>query len=243
MKSLRFFPLLFALAGLGVFAPIDRAQSPAGAGAASSFGESAPTVTAKHPALDLTYKRPTEKAKVRDYLLAAYGPVPILGSAIIAAGNQYENTPPEWGQGSKAYFQRFGSNFGTEVVTTTTHYALAEAFREDTAYYRCTCDGFFQRFGHAMVSTVTARHGEDGHRRFSISGIAASYTGNFTAVYGWYPSRYGGTDALRMGSYDVLATAGENLFLEFIYGGPRTVFGRFRKGGSMSAGPAIASDH
>jgi hypothetical protein len=243
MKPLRFSPLFFAITGVAVLAPLTQAQSPAGAGTSSSFIESTPSVKPNHAPLDLTYKRPTEKAMLRDYLLEAYGPVPILGAAIIAAGNQYQNTPPEWGQGSKAYFQRFGSNLGTEVVTTTTHYALAEAFREDTAYYRCTCDGFFQRFGHAMISTVTARHGEDGHRRFSISGIAASYTGNFTAVYGWYPSRYGSTDALRMGSYDVLATAGENLFLEFIYGGPRTVFGRFRKGGSTSAGPAIASDH
>jgi hypothetical protein len=243
MTSLRFFFPLFVLAGLGALAPLDRAQAPAGAGASSSFAESSPAVTANHPALDLTYKRPTEKAKLRDYLLQAYGPVPMLGSAIIAAGNQYQNTPPEWGQGSGAYFQRFGSNFGTEVVTTTTHYALAEAFGEDTAYYRCTCNDFFQRFKHAMISTVTARHGEDGHYRFSLSGVAASYAGNFAAVYGWYPSRYGGTDALRMGSYDVLATAGENLFLEFIYGGPRTVFGRFRRSGSSSAGPAIASDH
>jgi hypothetical protein len=169
--------------------------------------------------------------------------VPILGSAIIAAGNQIENTPPEWGQGRRAYFQRFGSNFGTEAVTTTARCALAEAFREDTAYYRCQCDDFFQRFKHAMISTVTARHGEDGHYRFSLSATAAPYTGTFTTVYGWYPSRYGAKDALRMGSYDLLATAGENLFLEFIYGGPRTLFGHFRRAGSTSASPAITSDH
>ena len=47
------------------------------------------------------------------------------------------------------------------MVTTTTRYALAEAFHEDTLYYRCDCHGIFPRLGHAVISTVTARHGQD----------------------------------------------------------------------------------
>ncbi len=242
MKLPRFFLLLLAITGLGVLAPADKAQSAAGSGASSAFAESSPSLTIKHPEMDLTYRRPTEKMKLRTYLLEAFGPIPIAGSALIAAGNQYQHTPPEWGQGTGGYAQRFASNFATAAVTTTAQYGLAEAFREDTAYYRCQCNGFFPRFKHAMVSTVTARHGEDGHRRFSLAALGSSYAGTFTTVYGWYPSRYGASDAVRMGSYNVIAIAGENLFLEFIYGGPRTLIGHFHRT-SPGTGPAIAASH
>jgi hypothetical protein len=75
-----------------------------------------------------------------------------------------------------------------------------------------------------MLSTVTARHGEDGHRRLSFPALVAPYAGTMTAVYGWYPDRYGAKDGLRMGNYNLLAFMGENLALEFIYGGPHTLF-------------------
>jgi hypothetical protein len=170
------------------------------------------------------YKRPTEKTKLRTYLFDAFGPYPIAGAAIVAGVNQAEGTPPEWGQGARAYGQRFGSNLAIAAVTTTTRYGLAKAFREDTVYYRCACKGFFPRLGHAMISTVTSRHGENGHRRLSFPALVAPYAGTMTAVYGWYPSRYGPEDALRMGNYNLLAFLGGNVALEFIYGGPHTLF-------------------
>ena len=51
---------------------------------------------------------------------------------------------------------------------TTTRYALSEALREDTLYYRCECKGVFPRLRHAVISTFTARRGVDGHRVFSL---------------------------------------------------------------------------
>jgi hypothetical protein len=47
-----------------------------------------------------------------------------------------------------------------------------------------------------------------------------------TAVYGWYPSRFGPKDAIRMGNYSLLAYAGENLSLEFLYSGPHSLLSR-----------------
>ena len=168
--------------------------------------------------------RPTEKMRLRTYLFDAFGPYPIVGAALIAGVNQYEGTPPEWGQGAGAYGRRFGSNLAIAGITTTTRYALAKALREDTVYYRCECKGFFRRFRHAMISTVTSRHGEEGRRRLSFPALVAPYAGTMTAVYAWYPGRYGAKDALRMGNYNLLAFAGENIALEFIYGGPHTLF-------------------
>jgi hypothetical protein len=244
MKMPRFILLLFAMLGLGVLPPVEKAQSLVDSRTFSS--SSAETSPAPAPAIkyspeDLLYKRPTEKMKLRTYLFDAFGPYPIAGAAIIAAVNQSENTPPEWGQGSRGYGQRFGSNLAIAAVTTTTRYGLAEAFREDTVYYRCECQGLFPRLRHAMISTVTARRGEDGHRRLSFPAIVAPYAGTMTAVYGWYPDRYGAKDAFRMGNYNLLAFMGENIALEFIYGGPHTLFSHIHRPGISGADSTSAS--
>ncbi len=88
-----------------------------------------------------------------------------------------------------------------------------------------------------MISTVTARRGDDGDRHLSVPALAAPYVGTMTAVYGWYPSRYGVKDGLRMGNYALLAFVGGNIVREFIYGGPHTLFSR----GDHSASPEADS--
>jgi hypothetical protein len=229
MKMLRVVSLLAAIIGLGVLAPLDRAQSTIASSTSPSRIGEPPSPATKPPLVDPAYRSPTEKTRLRTYLFDAFGPYPIAGAALIAGINQAEGTPPEWGQGASAYGKRFGSNFAIAAVTTTTRYGLAKAFREDTVYYRCECKGIIQRFRHAMISTVTARRGEDGHRRLSFPAIVAPYAGTMTAVYAWYPGRYGSKDAFRMGNYTLLAFAGENLALEFIYGGPHTLFSRLHR--------------
>lgn len=73
---------------------------------------------------DLTYTRPTQKTKLRNYVFDAFGPYPIVGAAFAAGISQAENTPPEWKQGAESYAKRFGSDFGIAAVSTTTRYAL-----------------------------------------------------------------------------------------------------------------------
>jgi hypothetical protein len=243
MKMRQFVPMLFAVTSLGVLAPRGSAQTTVASSSSSSVTEGSSSATIKRPRPDLVYVRPTEKMKLRAYLFDAYGPYPIAGAAFVAGINQAENTPPEWGQGARAYGQRFGSNLAIAAVTTTARYGLAEAFREDTVYYRCECKGIFPRLKHALISTVTARRGEDGHRRLSLPAIVSPYAGTMTAVYAWYPARYGYKDALRMGNYNLLAFAGENLALEFIYGGPHTLFSHIHRPGSSGADAISASNH
>jgi hypothetical protein len=243
MKTLQFVPLLSAFLCLGVLAPSGNAQFTVASSASSSITDGSPAPTIRHSHPDTAYVRPTEKMKLRAYFFDAFGPYPITGAAAIAGVNQAEGTPPEWGQGAEAYGKRFGSNLAIAAVTTTTRYALAEAFREDTLYYRCECKGFFRRFQHAMISTVTARRGEDGHRQFSFPAVVAPYAGTMTAVYAWYPARYGPKDALRMGNYNLLAFAGENLALEFIYGGPHTLFSHLHRPAFAGAESTSASNH
>jgi hypothetical protein len=212
---------LLAIAGLTVLPPLVMAQSRA------DSRDSPSTVASTSPAeLDLTYVRPTEKTKLRNYLFDAFGPYPIVGAGLAAGIHQAYNAPPEWKQGAEGYGKRFGSDFGIAAVATTTRYALSEAFKEDSLYYRCECKGVFPRLKHAMISTLTARRGDDGHRVFSIPALVAPYAGTMTAIYGWYPGRYGAMDGFRMGNYSLLWYMGGNIALEFLYSGPHSWLSR-----------------
>ncbi len=190
--------------------------------------------------LDLTYVRPTERTKVSNYAFDAFGPYPIAGAAFAAGINQWSNSPPEWGQGAEDFGKRFGSDFGMAAIGTTTRYGLAEAFREDTLYYRCECAGPLPRLRHAVISTLTGRRGEDGHRVFSFSALAAPYAGSMVAFHLWYPDRFGAKDAFRMGNYSLLGYMGGNIALEFFYSGPHALISRMHLNnahGSPDKGP------
>jgi hypothetical protein len=80
----------------------------------------------------------------------------------------------------------------------------------------------------------------DGHRVFSFPALVAPYAGSFTAVYGWYPDRFGAKDAFRIGNYNLLAYAGGNVALEFLYSGPHSLLSRMHLNnahGSSVQGP------
>jgi len=181
--------------------------------------------------VDLNYHRPSEREKVSNYAFDSFGPYAFMGSAFTAglaqgqtaAHAQSAGIPPDWGQGWDSYGARFGSDFGINLITQTTRYSLAEAFRQDTIFYRCECTGFVPRLKHALISTVMARTGEDGHRVFSLPALVAPYAGTEAAALLWYPRRYDAMDGFRMGNYNLLAQVGLNLALEFIYGGPHTL--------------------
>ncbi|HXW60999.1 MAG TPA: hypothetical protein VEJ45_00230 [Candidatus Acidoferrales bacterium] len=158
----------------------------------------------------------------------ALGPVAFAGSAFAAAIDQGFDFPHQWGKGDGGYSDRVASNLGIGLVTATVQYSLAEAFHEDTAYYRCTCVGFFPRLWHAAVSTVAARHGEDGDISFSVALTASPFIGTMTAATTWIPSHDGFILGFRMGTDNLLGQFGQNAALEFLYGGPRTLLGRIQ---------------
>jgi hypothetical protein len=234
MKLRGFMPLLAAIAGLFFPLPLATAQSHPGSGdSASTAVLPLPAETRRPPVV--TYTRPTEKTKLHNYFFDTLGPYPIAGAAIAGGINQMTNTPPEWQQGTPGYGRRFGSNFGIAAVSTTTRYALAKVFHEDTLYYRCECTGAFPRLRHAVVSTFTARRGDDGHRVFSFPAVIAPYAGTMTADYGWYPSRYNVKDGFRQGNYSLLGYMGGNIALEFLYSGPHSWLSRMHLNNSHGA--------
>jgi hypothetical protein len=231
-RAVLLVPITAALATTPVLA---RSQSQL-----TSGDPSATTEITNPPSFDLTYARPTERTKLSDYAFDTFGPYPIAVTAVAAGINQWTNSPPEWGQGAEGYGKRFGSDFGIAAIGTTTRYGLAEAFREDTLYYRCECGGLFPRLGYAVISTFTGRHGQDGHRVFSIPALVAPYAGSMTAVYAWYPDRFNAKDGFRMGNYSLLEYMGGNIALEFFYSGPHALVSRMHLNnthGSPDKGP------
>lgn len=199
----------------------------AGAQGAISSPDAAPisaTITAAK--LDLTYQRPTGSAIAGDYAVDTFGPTAFLGSAVAAGLNQWGNAPPEWHQGAEGYAKRFGSDFGILAVSNTTRYGLSAVLREDPLYYRCECRGVFPRLRHSLLTSFMARSGNDGHSIFSFPDLAAPYAGSMTAVYGWYPNRFGAMDGFRIGNYNLLAYLGGNVAREFFYSGPHSFFSR-----------------
>ena len=228
--------LRMAMSLLSVAAALAGLPLRAGSQSLGVAGDSVGTVSsATAGQLDLTYLRPTQRTKVNNYVFDAFGPYPIAGSVVAAGVNQFSNSPPEWHQGVEGYAKRFGSDFGIAAVGTTARYGLAEALKEDTLYYRCECTGVFPRLRHAALSTLIARRGDDGHRVFSIPALIAPYAGTMTAVYGWYPGRFGAKDAFRMGNYNMLAYMGGNITLEFFYSGPHSLLSRMHMNNAHGA--------
>jgi hypothetical protein len=244
ISVLRFRQVMFFVLVVAILASLPLTAAPQSLAAAPSPAAADSGTTSGQ--LDLTYVRPTQKTKLNNYIFDAFGPYPIAASAIGAGINQFGNSPPEWHQGLEGYAKRFGSDLGIVAVSTTARYGLAEALKEDTLYYRCECTGIFPRLRHAVLSTLIARRGDDGHRVFSIPALIAPYAGAMTAVYGWYPNRFGAKDAFRMGNYNLLAYMGGNVALEFFYSGPHSLLSRMHLNnphGAPEPGPSNSAQN
>lgn len=238
MKLGLFLTVLLLCLCAAIFSAPVSAQSAAGAGTSSGQQgtEASPPQQPSQPDIlshraasvqpGQPYKRPSEKDKLHGYIFDSFGPYAFISAVTVAGIQQARNRPPDWEQGWGAYGDRVASDYGINLVTQTTRYGLAELFREDTLYYRCECTGFGHRLEHALISTVTARRGADGHRTFSFSALAAPYAGTEAAALWWYPSRFDAMDGFRMGNINLAVQAGYNVAFEFIYGGPHTLLAK-----------------
>src|ERR1700758_4772108 len=136
MKMQRVAATLLTTVTLGVLPPLAKAQSSTGQG----------TSTPSHTQPGTTYTKPTHEEKLKRYLFDAFGPYAIIGAAGAAGVNQASShridgrgtgTPPEWGGGAGAYFQRFASKYGINITANTYRYGLGALLHEDTSYYPC----------------------------------------------------------------------------------------------------------
>jgi hypothetical protein len=175
----------------------------------------APAVTDLN-GVTMPYVQPSQQQKLNNYLFEAFGPYPLMWTAVVAGYHQAKHTPPDWREGFAGYGERYGSDFGNSAVNISTRYALARALHEDTMYYRCACSGVWPRLEHAIFWSALVRQGADGHPAIAVPTLVSPYVAGMTAVYGWYPDRYNAKDAFRMGNYGVMAYVVGNISLEFL---------------------------
>jgi hypothetical protein len=151
-----------------------------------------------------------------NFVVSAAGPYSLALGGFTAGIHQAADNPPEWRQGFAGLSERFGSNMGISAVGSATRIGIGELLNQDTSFHRCKCKGVQRRLTHAAFSALIAHQRSDGHAVFSVPALAAPYAATTTAVYAWYPTRYGIKDALRMGNYNLLGTVGTNIAFEFL---------------------------
>ena len=147
-------------------------------------------------------------------------PYSLLGPAPGAGIGQWEDEPPEWGQGAKGYGHRIASGMSRQLISETIRFGFAAVDGEDPRYHRSQDTRVWKRAQHAIVETFTSETA-DGGRMPAYSRFAGTYGAAFISN-AWYPdSRATAGWALRRGSTALASSVGFHLFEEFL---PRKYF-------------------
>jgi hypothetical protein len=162
-----------------------------------------------------TYVRPSAERRFKRYVNGIFGPVAIAKNVAYAGIGTWRNSPEEWGDKWEGFGRRVASNFGRGAVKNTTMYALDEALKLDSGFYRSRKKDMGSRVKNALLSTVTARR-PSGKRTIGVPRIVATYTTSIIAYETWYPRRYDYKDGLRSGTISLGFNAAFNLVKEFI---------------------------
>lgn len=162
-----------------------------------------------------TYVFPTKHERFKRYVGDTFGPWSLVGAALAAGIDEWEDNPPEWRQGGSGYAKRYASSFGQNAIQQTVSYGLAEAFRLDTGFQKSNRHGFGARLSDALIQNVTSRT-RSGKRILSAPRLAGFYVGGAVPVVTWYPSRFGLKDGLREGTYSLATGFAVNVLREFI---------------------------
>jgi hypothetical protein len=166
------------------------------------------------------YEFPTRQERFEWWARDMLGPSAVAGDLTSAAWGQWVgDEPPEWPDDDEGYVKRLGATAATTAITETSFSLLSAAFRQDTRYYRCPCQGIGPRIGHALKMTFMARR-PDGSATFSVARTASPFVGPLVTRTTLYPDRYTLGDGALSGAYAVLMNAGWNLAREFVMPAP-----------------------
>jgi hypothetical protein len=177
--------------------------------------ESEPAATATDQLDGRRYVYPTQRERFDRYVSNTVGPFRLVRTGVSAGIDQWRDTPEEWGQGLKGYGKRYASALGRNAIQQTVTYGLDEALNLDSGFQRSGREGFFPRFKHALLETVTSRT-KSGKRVVSAPRLAGVYAGAIIATETWYPDRYSYKDGLRIGTGTLITGFGINLVREFL---------------------------
>lgn len=161
------------------------------------------------------YTRPDANKRFKRYVKGVVGPVALAKNVVFAGYATWRNSPEEWGDNWEGFGRRFASGVGKSAIKGTTMYALDEAFKLDSAFYRSRKTTLGGRLGDALLSTFTARK-PDGRKVLGIPRIAGTYASSVIAAEAWYPNRFDYKDGLKSGTISLGLNAVFNVFKEFI---------------------------
>lgn len=141
-------------------------------------------------------------------------PKALLATAPGAILDQLHPFPKEWGKGTKAIEKRVGSLYAQFVIGDFLERSVCAVDHESTHFTRRGAGGFFPRFAHVVVDTVTARK-PDGSRLPAYSMLANDY-GSWAIATLWSPrSLRTPASIFEWGTGNVGVRAAGNLFREF----------------------------
>ncbi len=157
----------------------------------------------------------TARQRWHDYWVNTVGPGAVASEAISAGFSQWENSPPEWGQGGAGYGKRFANDIAYNAVRNTIQHGTAALLHEDNRYFASGKETVLGRVAYALASPVTARRAS-GARSISISGVTG-IVGVSILSRAWSPASWQGADNVAISvALTYAGTAGFNLAREFV---------------------------
>jgi hypothetical protein len=163
------------------------------------------------------YDQPDLHDLAADYVRDSYGWPAIARTTVRALYAEGRGKPEGWGQDFPGFMQRFGSAAAVTAINGNVRFGMELLFHEDLRYlpcHRCTAK---HKIENALLAEITARHGEDGHRFFTLTPTIADFSGPLIAHTLWYPGATEGPRAGVVAARLTFATRiGSHLFDEFV---------------------------
>ena len=163
------------------------------------------------------YDQPSDHDKFLDYLRDSYE-LPALGRGTVQAlYAEARGKPTGWGTDAAGFGQRFGSALAVQAINGNVRFAGALLLHEDLRYIPCHGCTKKRKIENALLAEITARHGEDGRRFFTLTTTVADFSGPIIAHQLWYPGNAAGPISGVVAARTVFATRiGSHLFEEFV---------------------------
>jgi len=138
----------------------------------------------------------------------------IIYAGIGAGLDQLRDRPGAWGEGGRAYAERYASHLGQYAIQRSIMFPVQAIDHEDTRFFRSKRTSIQGRVGDAFLHTVW-RHSDNGGMMPAYSEFLGDY-GAAAVSRVWWPKRFHTGSAIFIaGSDTVLIDAGINVLHEF----------------------------